>query len=90
MPDKLQTYVQMAGKAATSLTRNLETWTSFITTVSRLYKYPFSGQLMVFAQKSTATAIVGFDFWKKNNALVCPPGIEGAHSDRHPKQLIKH
>lgn len=39
MPDnKLQTYVQLAGQTAVGLTKNLESWTGFLSTASRLYK----------------------------------------------------
>ena len=50
MPDKLQTYVQLAGQTAAGLTRNLENWTGFLTTASRLYKYSFPDQLLIHAQ----------------------------------------
>ncbi len=34
-----------------------------MTTASRLYKYPFSDQLMIYAQRPDATACAAYDIW---------------------------
>ena len=38
-----------------------------MTTASRLYKYPFADQLMIYAQRPDATACADFDIW--NNRM---------------------
>ena len=46
MPTKAELYAQMADKVATQLTGSWQEWAGFLTTASRLYKYPFHEQLM--------------------------------------------
>ena len=50
MPTKAELYAQMAEKVATQLTGSWQEWAGFLTTASRLYKYPFHEQLMIYAQ----------------------------------------
>ena len=51
MPTKAELYAQMAEKVATQLTGSWQEWAGFLTTASRLYKYPFHEQLMIYAQR---------------------------------------
>ena len=51
MPTKAELYAQMADKVATQLTGSWQEWAGFLTTASRLYKYPFHEQLMIYAQR---------------------------------------
>ena len=44
-----------------------ESWTDYLTTASRLYKYSFADQLMIYAQRPDATACADFDIW--NNRM---------------------
>ena len=41
MTSKVQFYSAMASYTATHLTDSWQRWTAFLTTASRLYKYPF-------------------------------------------------
>jgi hypothetical protein len=50
MLTKAELYAQMADKVATQLTGSWQEWAGFLTTASRLYKYPFHEQLMIYAQ----------------------------------------
>ena len=78
MPDnKLQTYVQLAGQTAVGLTKNLESWTGFLSTASRLYKYPFPDQLLIHAQNPQSTAVAGFDIWTKKMRRYVRRGSKG-------------
>lgn len=77
MPNKLQTYVQLAGQTAANLTKKLDTWTNFLKTASRLYKYSFADQLMIFAQKPTATAVADFNVWTKKMRRYVRRGEKG-------------
>ena len=63
MPTKAELYAQMAEKVATQLTGSWQEWAGFLTTASRLYKYPFHEQLMIYAQRPDATACADFDIW---------------------------
>ena len=49
------------------MTRYWENWTDYLTTASRLYKYSFADQLMIYAQRPDATACASFDIW--NNRM---------------------
>ena len=52
MPSKTEEYLALAQRTANCLTRYWESWTDYLTTASRLYKYPFADQLMIYAQKA--------------------------------------
>ena len=67
MPTKLQLLSELAENTAKGLTRSLEDWTSFLTTVGRLYKYPYHEQLMIYAQRPDATACAEYAPW--NNTM---------------------
>lgn len=75
--NKIQTYVQLAGQTAAGLTKNLGNWTEFLTTASRLYKYPFSDQLLIHAQNPESTAVAGFDIWTKRMRRYVRRGSKG-------------
>ena len=63
MPNKTQEYLNLAQQTAKELTRYWENWTDYLTTASRLYKYNFADQLMIYAQRPDATACASFDLW---------------------------
>ena len=67
MPNKTEEYLALAQRTANGLTRYWESWTDYLTTASRLYKYPFADQLMIYAQRPDATACADFDIW--NNRM---------------------
>ena len=67
MPSKTEEYLALAQRTANGLTRYWEHWTDYLTTASRLYKYPFADQLMIYAQRPDATACASFDIW--NNRM---------------------
>ena len=67
MPNKTQEYLNLAQQTAKELTRYWENWTDYLTTASRLYKYRYADQLMIYAQRPDATACASFDLW--NNRM---------------------
>ena len=67
MPNKTEEYLALAQRTANGLTRYWEHWTDYLTTASRLYKYSFADQLMIYAQRPDATACASFDIW--NNRM---------------------
>ena len=67
MPNKTQEYLNLAQQTAKELTRYWENWTDYLTTASRLYKYSYADQLMIYAQRPDATACASFDIW--NNRM---------------------
>ena len=67
MSSKTEEYLVLAQRTANGLTRYWESWTDYLTTASRLYKYSFPNQLMIYAQRPDATACADYDVW--NNRM---------------------
>ncbi len=77
MLTKAEQYAQMADKMAVQLTGSWQEWTAFLTTASRLYKYPFHEQLMIYAQRPDATACADYDLWNKRMGRYVRRGSTG-------------
>ena len=77
MTSKVQFYSAMASYTATHLTDSWQRWTAFLTTASRLYKYPFHEQLMIFAQRPDATACAEYDLWNDTMRRYVRRGSKG-------------
>ena len=77
MPTKAELYAQMADKVATQLTGSWQEWAGFLTTASRLYKYPFHEQLMIYAQRPDATACAEYDLWNEKMGRYVRRGSKG-------------
>ena len=78
MPTKAELYAQMAEKVATQLTGSWQEWAGFLTTASRLYKYPFHEQLMIYAQRPDATACAEYDLWNEKMGRYVRRGSKGS------------
>lgn len=66
--EKLEYYVKMAEDTARKITWNQANWTAFLRMASRLYKYPFQEQLLIFAQRPSASAL-----WQTEGLTRFPP-----------------
>ena len=77
MPSKTEEYLALAQRTANGLTRYWESWTDYLTTASRLYKYPFADQLMIYAQRPDATACASFDIWNNRMNRYVRRGAKG-------------
>ena len=77
MMSNLEFYSAMASYTATHLTDSWQRWTAFLTTASRLYKYPFHEQLMIFAQRPDATACAEYDLWNDTMRRYVRRGSKG-------------
>ena len=77
MPIKTEEYLALAQRTANGLTRYWESWTDYLTTASRLYKYPFADQLMIYAQRPDATACADFDIWNNRMNRYVRRGAKG-------------
>ena len=77
MPSKTEEYLALAQRTANGLTRYWENWTDYLTTASRLYKYPFADQLMIYAQRPDATACADFDIWNNRMNRYVRRGAKG-------------
>lgn len=77
MPSKVQAYAQMADHAATQITGSRQSWTDFLSTAARLYKYPYNEQLMIYAQRPDATACADYDLWNNQMRRYVRRGSKG-------------
>lgn len=77
MPSNVQALAQMADRAATQITASHESWTDFLKTAARLYKYPYHEQLMIFAQRPDATACAGYEVWNEKMSRYIRRGSKG-------------
>ena len=77
MTNKTEEYLALAQRTANGLTRYWESWTDYLTTASRLYKYPFADQLMIYAQRPDATACADYDVWNNRMNRYVRRGAKG-------------
>ena len=77
MPSKLQFYSEFAERTARQITGSYRSWTAFLATAARLYKYPYNEQLMIYAQRPNATACAEYDFWKDRMGRYVQRGSTG-------------
>ena len=85
----LQQYHQLANRMAAQITGSYQSWTDFLTTAARLYKYPYHEQLMIYAQRPEATACADYELWNKRMGRYVRRGAKGIalidHSGDTPK-----
>lgn len=77
MPTKLQVYVALAEDTARKITSNYLDWASYLTMASRLYKYPYHDQLMIYAQRPDATACATYELWNERTQRYIKRGAKG-------------
>ena len=77
MPSKLQFYSEFAECTARQITGSYRSWTAFLATAARLYKYPYNELLMIYAQRPNATACAEYDFWKDRMGRYVQRGSTG-------------
>ena len=89
MASVLQQYRQLADITALQITSSYQSWTDFLTTAARLYKYPYHEQLMIYAQRPDATACADYELWNKRMGRYVRRGAKGIalidHSGDAPK-----
>ena len=77
MPAKVDTYLDLARETALGLAGSVGAWTAFLDTASRLYKYPFADQLMIYAQRPGATACASYEVWNGTMRRYVRRGAKG-------------
>ena len=77
MPDKLTTYVQLAEDTTRAIMHSHETWTAFLSTAARMYKYAYNDQLMIHAQRPAATACAPYEVWNQKMSRYVRRGSKG-------------
>ena len=69
MQTKYEKYEQLGTETLQGLMRNQETWTSFLATSSRMYKYTFDEQVLIHAQRPDTRACADFAFWTTRDRM---------------------
>ncbi|MBR3741305.1 MAG: hypothetical protein IKN04_12765, partial [Clostridia bacterium] len=77
MPDKAMAYAQMAEDTAKQITGSYERWTAFLSTAARVYKYPYTEQLLIYAQRPDATACAEYGLWTNTMRRYVRRGSKG-------------
>lgn len=77
MQTKLQVYVALAEDTARKITSDYLDWASYITMASRLYKYPYHDQLMIYAQRPDAAACATYELWNERTRRYIKRGAKG-------------
>ena len=63
MATTLKVINELFDETIEEITNNPENWQSFLKTASMNYKYSFSDQLLIYAQRPNSTACADYDTW---------------------------
>ena len=67
----------LAEYTAKDVIRNEENWRKYLNTASRLYKYSFKDQLLIYAQRPDATACASIEIWNEKMHCWVNKGAKG-------------
>ena len=74
---KAKQYAKIARRMLEQISGNWEEWTKFLSTASRVYKYSFLDQLMIYAQRPDATACADYETWNRQMGRTIRRGASG-------------
>ena len=77
MATKLQRVSELAGQTAKAVTQDVNGWKSYLNTASRIYKYPFDDQLLIYAQRPDARACASMELWNRTMHRWIKAGTKG-------------
>ena len=77
MARKLQLVSELANQTAHNITRDVDGWKQYLNTASRLYKYKFDEQLLIYAQRPDATACAEMELWNEKMRRWVKAGSKG-------------
>ena len=66
MANKVKNIRALSVETAQEITQTPENWMQFLDTASRIYKYPFHEQMLIYAQRPDAIACAPIEVWNKN------------------------
>lgn len=67
----------LSAETSREVARNEESWKKYLNTASRLYKYPFKDQLLIYAQRPDATACASIEVWNEKMHCWVNKGAKG-------------
>ena len=65
MPTKFQLIIELYDQAVQSVTGSYQSWTGFLRAACYNYKCPFDEQLLIYAQRPDATAVLEMERWNR-------------------------
>ena len=65
MANKVKNIRALSAETAREITQSPENWMKFLDTASRVYKYPFHEQMLIYAQRPDAIACASIEVWNK-------------------------
>ena len=85
MPSKYQEYRQMADTAERQLTSSYKSWTQFLRTAARLYKYPYNEQVMIPRPAAGRDRLRRVRFLEQKDGALCPARLHRHCPYRHKR-----
>lgn len=77
MANKLYAMEQLTEEVAKDVATSPQEWMRFLNTSSRLYKYTFPEQLLIYAQRPEATAVASMEIWNQKMYRWIKKGSKG-------------
>jgi N12 class adenine-specific DNA methylase/adenine-specific DNA methylase len=77
MANKLYAMEQLTEEVAKDVAANPQEWMKFLNTASRLYRYTFPEQLLIYAQRPGATAVASMEIWNQKMYRWIKKGSKG-------------
>lgn len=77
MNEKEKYYAHVVTKTIHEITKSMDSWTSFLSTMGRNYDFSYPEQVMIHAQRPNATLCKEFDAWKDEKLRYVKRGSKG-------------
>ena len=77
MANKLYAMEQLTEEVSKDVAASPKEWMRFLNTASRLYKYTFPEQLLIYAQRPEATAVASMEIWNQKMYRWIKKGSKG-------------
>ncbi len=82
----------LAEYAAENVSRSPKDWMKYLDTAARLYRYPFSDTLLIYAQRPSATACASLELWNEKMGRWVNRGAKGIAliDDSGPRRRVRY
>ena len=92
MASKFQFITELYSRTLTRLTSDYESWTGFLRAACYNYKCPFDEQVLIYAQRPDATAVLELEKWNRQFGRWVNTGATGIAviDEAHGKGRLKH
>ena len=92
MASKFQFITELYSRTLTRLTGDYESWTGFLRAACYNYKCPFDEQVLIYAQRPDATAVLELEKWNRQFGRWVNAGATGiaVMDEAHGKGWLKH